>query len=220
MPRNIQYEIGKLKKMILRLSSLVEGSLEKASASVLRVSKIEAEQVVENDKEIDAMEITVEEECLKLLALHQPVATDLRYIITVLKINDELERIGDLSVNIAERTLSLFECEKINLGFDFKLMTQKVIAMLKKSVNALIDSDEVSAYEVLYMDNEIDQMHSEIYDKVQHVASDKPDSIRIALHYLSISKHLERIADHAESIAENIIYMIGGEIIRHHHSEE
>jgi len=220
MARNIQYEIGKLQKMILTLSALVEGSLNKASASVLQISKKEAKEVIENDVKVDEMEIEVEEECLKILALHQPVATDLRYIVAILKINDELERIGDLSVNIAERTLSLAECVKIDLGFEFKTMTQKVIAMLNKSINALIDSDKASAYEVLQMDNEIDEIHSHMYDKVQRVVSENPESIRIALHYLSVSKHLERIADHAESIAEIIIYMVGGDIIRHHHNSE
>jgi phosphate transport system protein len=218
MPRNIQHEINKLKKMILSLSSLVEDSVNKASASVLNVSKEDAELVIQNDEKIDEMEIEVEEECLKILALHQPVATDLRYIVAIIKINDELERIGDLAVNIAERTLSLTECDKVEIGFDFTKMTEKVTNMLNKSINSLVQFDEKSAHEVLHLDEEIDTIHSQMYVKLREIVNTNTNLLTTGMHYLSVSKHLERIADHAESIAENVIYMIGGEIIRHTHS--
>ena len=160
-------------------------------------------------------ETELEEEVLKLLALHQPLATDLRYLIAVLKVNDELERIGDLAVNVAERANSLSESKSIEVPFDFGLMSTRVCEMLKKSLDALIHLNRDYAIEVFKLDDEVDKIHTNMYKLVKDGIRNDIEDLDTLIHYLSISKHLERIADHAESISEDIIYLVDGEIVRH-----
>jgi phosphate transport system protein len=172
-------------------------------------------QVIENDYEIDQYEVEIEEDCLKILALHQPVAIDLRFIVAVLKINNDLERIGDLAVNIAERAEFLATREPVGVSLDFVTMADKAQMMLKMSLDALVNLSVETAQQVRSSDDEIDAMNRRMYLKVQEAILDKPDRIESLVHLLSVSRHLERIADHATNIAEDVIYMIEGQIVRH-----
>ncbi len=215
MTSHLQKEIEILKRKLLALSTLVEENLQHAVRSVeTRDGKL-AEAVIRQDPEIDQTEINVEEDCLKLLALYQPVAVDLRFIVAVLKINNDLERIGDLAVNIAERSVYLATQPKIDIDFDFGEMARKVQTMVNRSLDALVNMDSGLAREVLPMDDAVDEMNRNMYDLVKAGICKEPKNTNGIIHLLSISRHLERIADHATNIAEDVIYMIEGEIVRH-----
>ena len=217
MSRHLQREIDKLSKMLFGLSAQVEESVRTAVRSVERRDAALAAEVIQKDRTVDQIEVEVEEECLKILALHQPVAIDLRLVIAILKINNDLERIGDLAVNIAERAEFLAEHEKVDIPFDFAGMTEKAQAMLKKSLDALVRMDAKLAREVCASDDEVDDINRQMYDKVKNGIRQNPADMDSLIHLLGVSRHLERIADHATNIAEDVLYMLEGEITRHGH---
>jgi phosphate transport system protein len=161
------------------------------------------------------MEVGVEEDCLKILALHQPVAIDLRFIVAVLKINNDLERIGDLAVNIAERSAFLSKHPPFGFSLGLVEMADRAQDMLKHSLDALINLDSGLAQEVCAADDEIDAMNRQMYLKIQDAIRSNPGKLESLIHLLSVSRHLERIADHATNIAEDVIYMVEGRIARH-----
>ncbi len=212
---HLEKAIESLKRMILSLGADVEDSVKQAVQSLVERQADRAKEVIEADFEIDQREVDVEEECLKILALHQPVANDLRLIIAILKINNDLERIADLSVNIAERAVYLSNEAKVDLPFDLQKMAEKVQSMLKRSLDALVNRDEKLARQVCEDDDEVDAMNREMYGCVEQAI--KKDSINLNsyIQLLSASRYLERMADHATNIAEDVIYLITGEIIRH-----
>jgi phosphate transport system protein len=219
MAEHLQREIEGLKKKLLALGARVEASVRKATLSIDERDARSAREVIEGDIEIDNIEVEVEEDCLKILALHQPVAIDLRFIVTVLKINNDLERIGDLAVNIAERAAFLANQPKVNTSFDFVGMAQKTQSMLKKSLDSLVDLNADLAREVCAADDEVDSMNRQMYLAVQNAIRTYPEQIESLIHLLSTSRHLERIADHATNIAEDVIYMVEGRIARHRAEE-
>ncbi len=219
MSKHLEMEIENLKKRILALSATVEDNVYKAVQSLAERSSTLAEEVIEIDPSIDDTEVTIEEECLKVLALHQPVAGDLRFIVAILKINNDLERMGDLAVNIAERAKFLATRERPDVPLDLPLMAEKTKAMMKKSLDALMKQDARLAYEVLETDDEIDSMNRDMYTRIQDAIRKKPEHLESLIHLLSCSRHLERIADHATNIAEDVIYMIDGVIVRHRAEE-
>jgi phosphate transport system protein len=157
----------------------------------------------------------VEEECLKLLALHQPVAIDLRFIITCLKVNNDLERMGDLAVNIAERAAYLARHPKLALPVDFTRMADQVRTMVRESLDALVRNDPDLARRVIDLDDSVDRDHRRVFDLLQEVMSRDAAVIKRVIAVLSSSRYLERIADHATNICEDVIFMSNGEIIRH-----
>ncbi len=219
MPVHLQREIENLKKDLLTLGAMAENSVREATRAIERRDEALAQSVIEKDINLDRMEVEVEESCLKILALHQPVAIDLRFIIAVLKINNDLERVGDLAVNIAERALFLATAAGINIDFDFTKMAVKTQEMLKKCLDALVNFNAQLAHKVCACDDEIDAMNREVYLLVQNAMNTYPDQAESLIHLLSVSRHLERIADHATNIAEDVIYMIEGDIIRHRAEE-
>ncbi|MBN2102954.1 phosphate signaling complex protein PhoU [bacterium] len=215
MTSRLQHELNQLKKSVLTLGAAVEDGLHRAVKALQERDEKIAQKIIESDHEIDNMEVDLEEECLKLLALHQPVATDLRFIVAVLKINNDLERIGDLSVNIAERAKFLAFQPPVNLPLDFRSMADAVQKMLKKSLDALVNMDEQLAGEVIDTDDRVDNMNRDMYQQIQEAIIKNPGQIESLIHLLSTSRHLERIADQTTNIAEDVIYMIKGEIVRH-----
>jgi phosphate transport system protein len=152
---------------------------------------------------------------LKILALHQPVAVDLRFIITVIKINNDLERIGDQAVNIAERVLTISKRPEMDFVFDYLPMAEKAEAMLKMSLDALVNMDVDLAFKVVTMDDEVDAIKELAYDRIKEAIKAQPKRVGYLINLLLISRHLERLADHATNIAEEVIYLIEGEIVRH-----
>jgi len=215
MPYRLQREIERLKKSILTLGALVEERVHMAVQAISDRDDKLARQVIDGDIQIDEMEVDLEEECLKLLALHQPVAIDLRFIIAVLKINNDLERIGDLAVNIGERAMFVSTKERIDIPFDFPKMSKIVKTMLKKSLDSLVNMDASLAKEVCKMDDDVDTINREMYNQVWEGINKHPDRLELLTHLLSTSRHLERIGDLATNISEDVIYMIEGKIVRH-----
>ncbi len=174
-----------------------------------------AEAVIAREPQINALEVDVEEECLKILALHQPVAADLRYIIAVLKINQDLERIGDLAVHIAECSLKLCRQPALEIPFRLGDMAGKAQMMLKKVLDAFVNQDETTAHEVCAADHEIDRIKDEIFQQAKTAIVKNPEQCDILIGIMNVARHLERIADHATNIAEDLIYLIEGRIVRH-----
>ena len=165
MAQHLHREITNLKKKILSLSALVEEAVKTAVRSIAQSDVALATYVIDHDFEIDQMEVEVEEECLKILALHQPVAIDMRFIVAVLKINNDLERIGDLAVNVAEQGEYLAAHEKVSIAFDFAGMSEKVQSMLRKSLDALVNMDPELAHTVCASDDEVDAINRRMYGK-------------------------------------------------------
>jgi len=215
MTLHMNNEIERLKKKLLSLSADVEEQLWQAVRSIKDRDAELAQKVIDHDYAIDQEEVNIEEDCLKILALYQPVAIDLRFLVTTLKINNDLERIADLSVNIAERSEFLSRQDPVPVPFDFDLMAEKTQTMLRKGIDALINMDCNLAYEVCGMDDEVDAINKEMYDLVKQSILAEPANIESLIHLLSVSRHLERIGDHATNIAEDVIYMVEGKIIRH-----
>ncbi len=215
MAKHLQRELDKLKRQILSLSAMVEENVRNAVRSLENRDAQLAARVIEADLEVDYAEVDVEEECLKILALHQPVAIDLRFIVAVLKINSDLERIGDLAVNIAERAQFIATHDRVDTPFDFAAMADKARTMVRKSLDSLVGLDPGLAREVCGMDDEVDAMNREMYGQVRDSIQRHPHQLECLTHLLSVSRHLERIADHATNIAEDVIYMTEGEIVRH-----
>ncbi|MFH1024209.1 MAG: phosphate signaling complex protein PhoU [Planctomycetota bacterium] len=215
MSEHLRREIEALKKMILTLAAVVSESVSRAVSAVERRDPALARKVIADDAEIDHREIEVEESVLKILALHQPVATDLRFLVAILKMNNDLERIGDLAVNIAERAIFLDRISGMDIPMEFVDMARKAQAMLRKSIDSLVELDPRLAREVCVSDDEVDAMNRETYTAVREGIRSNPESLDANIHRLSISHHLERIADHATNIAEDVVYLVEGRIVRH-----
>lgn len=211
-------EIQKLKQQLLTLSAIVESRLNTAVKAVDRRDIELADNVIEGDEEIDELEVELEEDCLKVLALHQPVAIDLRLIVAVLKINNDLERIGDLAVDIAQRGKYFATHAEATFPFDFPAMSRKAQDMLQNSLDALVNLDVKLAESVGNMDDVVDEFHRKMYEQVEEAIRQHPQHVEQFLQYLSVSRYLERIADHATNIAEDVIYLAEGNIVRHRHA--
>jgi phosphate transport system protein len=215
MAQHLQREIEQLKKKILALGATVEDSVYKAVHSLQYRDADLAKMVIAGDAVIDQAEVDLEEDCLKILALHQPVAIDLRFIVAVLKINNDLERIGDLAGHIAERTVFLNASVDAAAPFDLSLLAEKTQVMVKQSLDSLVNLDAAMARQVCRMDEEVDALHRETFDLVKSAIRTRPEHMDALVTFLSVSRYLERIADHATNIAEDAIYMIEGVIARH-----
>lgn len=215
MTKHFRKELETIKKRILTLGSMVEDLVHDSVKAVDRVDADLADQIIKKDSEIDETEVDIEEECLKVLALHQPVAVDLRFIIAVIKINNELERIGDQAVNIAQRVQIIAKRPKPPFWFDYSEMGEKAQKMLRMSLDALVNMDVDLAYRVITMDDEVDQIKSDAYDKIKQAIQELPERVGYYINLLLISRHLERLADHTTNIAEEVIYLVEGEIFRH-----
>lgn len=215
----MQRALAQIKQSVLELGTLVEESLYAAMKAVQDRDAELAIRVIEDDTLIDEREVDIEESCLQFLALYQPVAADLRFIVAVLKINNDLERVGDLSVNIAERAAFLARERAPRMVFDFQQMAQSAQRMLRSSLDALVKGDVVQAWEVCVADDEVDSLNREMYINVQRAILKNPDDLEALIHMLSISRHLERVADLASNVGEEVIYMVEGKIVRHKSEE-
>ena len=210
-----------LQSMLGSMAAYAEEAVLLSGKAVEEVSLEKAASVIDGDEKIDAMEIEIEEECLKILALHQPVASDLRQVITILKVNSELERIGDLAVNMAERVgnIDSFKDQEIE-KFDFCDMLHIACGMLKDALDSLSYHDTVLAQDVIARDEKVDLIHHDNYGVVRTFILKYPDCAQYYLNGLTISRCLERIADIATNIAEDVIYLESGKIVRHYHEME
>lgn len=208
-------ELGQLEKQLLTLTAVVEESVQQAIKALSGHNRELAQKVIDTDDHINRLEVDLEEECLKVLALHQPVANDLRMIVAVLKINNDLERIADQAANICERALAISESPKMICPLELDKMGEKVIDMLEKALDSLVNANLEMARNVLELDDEVDAIHSGNYKSFKDYVRHHPDSVDIVLSYLTVSRHLERVADLATNIAEDVIYLNEGSIVRH-----
>ena len=216
MSLHLTRAIEGLKKQILGLSAKVEESVFKAFKALQNNDKALALEVIKYDEKIDALEVEIEEQCLETLALHQPVAIDLRFIVAILKINNDLERIGDFAVSMAQRANALSDIlPSNNAKINFEDIARKVHDILHLSLEAFVNLDEELAKKVIASDHEIDRINKEIHLHVLEECKKSPEKIESLTLQLSVSRNLERMADHATNIAEDVIYMIRGKIVRH-----
>ena len=215
MSVHLQREIERVKKSILALCAIVEDQVQASVRAMLERDVELAHSVEQRDRDIDQREVEVEEECLKILALHQPVAIDLRFIVAAMKINNDLERIGDLAVNIARKAVSFAAEPPMAIAFDIAGMWEKTHAMLRDSLDALVNMDGALAVDVCRRDDEVDRIKHEIRTGAEEQIRREPEKVRALMRLLAVSRNLERIADCATNIAEDVIYMSQGRIIRH-----
>ncbi len=215
MARHIEHQIQQLKQLILRFGTIVEESINRSNIALFMKDVALARRVMDNDSEIDRMEVEVEEECLKILALYQPVAADLRFVVAVLKINNDLERIGDLASNIAKRVAQLENTGPYELPREIPLMAKQAEEMVKKSLDAVVNGDPDLARLIREEDDVVDAGRQTVRKLMMEQIKQNPESVESLLRINSVSKHLERIADMATNIAEDVIYMVEGEIVRH-----
>lgn len=215
MGAHLVVEQEKINSKLLSLSSLVCRSLELSIKSIKTLDAKTAKMVKDSDFEIDLKEVDIEEDVLKSLALYQPVAGDLRFLIMALKINNDLERIADLACNLSSRAVYLAKLPPVEIPFDFDKMSKLTVEMVNKSIKSLIDLDTDLARQICKDDDEVDKINAETYPVVFKKIKDEPQTVEQYIHYLSISRFLERISDLATNIAEDIIYMIDGVIVRH-----
>ena len=215
MTKHLERDLNQLSNQISDLGALVSESTSKCMVMLQTFDRGIAKEIVETEARVNTTEVEIEEDCLKVLALHQPVAGDLRFLIVVLKVNNDLERMGDQVVNIAERVSFLADKERVVADLDFVAMGDIASRMVSQSVKALVKRDSLMAREVLAMDDDLDAMHARTYRVIQDVMAGNPDIVIPAVSYLTISSNLERLGDLATNIAEEIIFMEEGEVIRH-----
>ena len=214
MTNQLTRAMHKIKKEILSLGAMVEDRFKKTIYAVKTNDLEQAIHIIETDYLVDAQEVEVEEECLKTLALYHPVATDLRLIIAVIKINNDLERIADYAVNIAWRFKTSGQSSR-SFQYDYAAMAEQAAKMLKLSLDALVSMDGDLAYKVREMDEEVNIMRNEAYGVMKDAIRKNPEKVEEIINMYLISRHIERVGDHTKNIAEEVIYLIEGEIIRH-----
>ena len=219
MTRHIERQIEHLKQKILLLGTLVEEAISKSITALINRDASLAQRVMASDDEIDRMEVEGEEECLKMLALYQPVAADLRFVVAALKINNDLERMGDLAKNIAKRVSQLCNGEPCELPPEIRTMAMKSQEMVKHCLDAVVNADPSLARQVREEDDAVDEARGHIRRKILQGIKSQPEKLETLLRINSVSKHIERIADMATNIAEDVIYMVEGDIVRHRSSD-
>ena len=215
MHRHFEEELQQLKEKLLRMSSLVEDSINLSIKSLVERDALLAQRVITIDDAIDAIEIEVDELCLKLLALQQPQARDLRFITGSLKIVNDLERMGDLAVNIAHRSIDLLKAPLLKPLIDIPRMANLAQAMLKDCLNAFVNDDVQLAREVCVRDDDVDKLNVQIFRELLTYMLEDPTSVQRAVDLILVAKNLERIADHSTNIAEDVIYIVEARIVKH-----
>jgi phosphate transport system protein len=215
MSKHLERDLDNLQRDLLALAASVEEAIHKAIRALQERQVSPAQEVIDGDTQIDQEENHVEEECLKILALHQPVAVDLRRIAAALKINTDLERMADLAEDIAERALHLALLPPVPIPQKLQHMTDLTATMVRESLDAFVNMDAQQARHVCQLDDDVDRYNDEIIRELIEMMQDSPALVEPGLSLFSATRHLERIADHATNIAEDVVYLVEGTIIRH-----
>jgi len=213
--RQFAEDLHQLKEAILRMGSLVETMIARSTQSLVKRDSNLAREVCQEDAEVNALEMNIDDLCLKILALHQPAASDLRFVAVGMKISTDLERMGDLAVNICEQVLELNKEEPLKPYIDLPVMAQKSQTMVKDSLDAFVDRDAGRAKQICESDDEVDQLEAKIYDELVGLMQKNPQAISRAVRLISVARQLERIADHATNVAEEVNFLVKGQDIRH-----
>ncbi len=219
MTKHLDRELDRLRRELVEQFGAVEQMIQLAVRSLVERRTDLADRVIESDAKIDATDIRIEEECLKLLALHQPVATDMRWLITVVKVNAELERMADLACNIAERAKAIDLFPLFPVPDEMTEMVTAATGMVRMALDAFVEGDARKAAAAIQADDLIDTLNRVVIDQLHATMKLDPEQIEPAVHCFSASRHLERIGDLAENISEDVIYLVDGDIIRHKHGQ-
>jgi phosphate transport system protein len=213
--REYERELQEIKNRLIYLGALTERAIERSVRALLERDSDLARQVICEDDQIDRIDVEIEEKCIRLLALRQPAARDLRFITTAIKINGHLERIGDMAGNIAEKAIILNEVPQIKPYIDLPRMAEIARGMIRESLDALVHGNVGLARKVREEDDTIDQLNEQIFRELLTFMLEDPRKIHASLYIMQISKSLERISDHAAGIADMVIYMVTGQSVRH-----
>ena len=213
--RHFDEELAELKTKLVRMAGLAEDQIDKALTALVTRDSTLASQVIERDHQVNAMDVEIDEDCIRLLALHQPAARDLRLVTTAMKISTELERVSDLAENVCERTIELNEEPQLKPYIDIPRMGNLARMMVKESIDAFVKDDAVLARKVLKDDDLVDDLMEQLFRELLSFMIEDPHTITRAIRLSFIAKYLERMADHATNIAELVVYLVEGKIIRH-----
>lgn len=217
MSLHLHRDLKSLEQELLSQSSVVEQMIQLASNSLRELSTNLIERLMDLEDSVNLREVEIEEDCLKLLALYQPVAKDLRRLATVMKINGDLERIADLAVNLGERAQALVMYTQFPPPHQIERMVEASVSMVQDAIDAFVRLDAEAARNVCRQDDVVDELNRQCIESIRDSVSKDPEDFEPALQYFSVSRHIERIADHATNIAEDVIYLVNGEITRHNH---
>jgi phosphate transport system protein len=217
---HFEEELQALKNRLLTMGALVEERVHQAVRALIDRQLEEAEQVIRSDQDVNTLQIEIDDRCLKLLALQQPIATDLRLITAAMKINADLERIGDQAVNVAENVIKLLPQAPLKPLIDIPRMAELAEKMTRDALDAFVRKDPELARNVLQRDDEVDNLKDQVFRELLTYMMADPGTIQRALALILISRNLERIADHATNIAEDVIFLVEAKDVRHHHQEE
>jgi len=217
MHRHFDDELQSLKEQILRMGGLAEEQVQGALRALVERDSDLARKIIENDRQVNTLDVAVDEDCLRLLALQQPTARDLRFITTAMKISTELERISDLAENICERAIELNEEPQLKPYIDIPRMANWALQMVKEALDAFVNHDAELARKVCRDDDFVDDLTHQLFRELLSFMLENPQTITRAIRITFIAKYLERIADHATNVAELVVYLVEGKIIRHTH---
>lgn len=217
MSKHFHRDVQEIHNSLMKLFGVVEKMIDDSTRALVDQKLELVDTVISTDAEVNRMEVMIEEECLKILALHQPFAADLRRITTVLKINIDLERVADLACNIAERAQSMHEYAYFPIPDTLSPMISRATQMVRMALDAFVNSDCALAKQVIQFDAAVDQFNLTVIKELRELMKSDSALVTPALHCFSASRHIERIADHAENIAEDVIYLVDGDIVRHQH---
>jgi len=220
MQRHFHEELELVKEKTLKLGSLVETMVERAVASLVDRDSRLAGEVIASDQKVDSLDVEIDEDCLRLLALHQPAAKDLRFITTAMKITTDLERMADQAVNICQRAIELNEEPQLKPYIDIPVMSQLSQKMMRESLDAFVRRDAELARQVIPEDNKVDSLKNQVFRELLTFMMEDPRTIPRAIRLILVSRHLERIADHATNIAEMVVFLVEGKNIRHAPKQE
>jgi phosphate transport system protein len=213
--KNFAQDLHALKEGILKMGSLVEAMVARSIESLVKRDSNEARQVIADDQKVDRLEMDIDNLCLKILALHQPAAVDLRFVAVGMKISTDLERMGDLAVNIGEQVLELNKMEPLKPYIDLPIMAEKSQAMLRSALQSFIDRDASRAKSICASDDEVDHLNLKIQNELLEIMKIMPEGVERGVRLIVIARQLERVADHATNVAEEVSFLVKGEDIRH-----
>ena len=214
--RPFDEELKGLKEKLLEMAARAEEQIALAVRALKDREEKLACQVLDREESVNLLDIEIDEMCLRFLALRPPMAADLRFITSAMKISSDLERIGDLAVNIAERTIDLLKQPELKPLIDIPRMAELAQAMVRDAINAFVNGDDVLARDVCGRDDQVDQLNGQVFRELLTYMMQEPGTISRAVDLILVGRHLERIADHATNIGEDVIYMVRGKTIKHH----
>lgn len=220
MERHFDEELKQLKNKLLEMAGAVEQAIYHSVKSLVNRDEKLVKEVIANDRKINDLELEIEDLCLKLIALHQPMAVDLRFIAAAMKINNDLERMGDQAVNIAERAADLLTKSPLKPLMDIPRMAELAQKMVKDSIDAFVNGDAAAAQEICRRDSAVDSLNDKVLQEMLSAMHSDSATVERAVDLILVGRHLERIADHATNIAEEVVYITEGKVIKHHHLDQ